>query len=131
MLGGFAANPSYRWLIFTRPSVAGFKRPLTPGSTGQFASVWETRFREDEFIIGARGQLVRHGRSVYFTTCQMLVQELLRAKRDLRMKRYIKKLSKFEALIIDDLGYVQQSREEMEVLLFSVSLSRFSRRGGS
>lgn len=61
----------------------------------------------------------------------MLVQELLRAKRDLRMKRYIKKLSKFEALIIDDLGYVQQSREEMEVLLFSVSLSRFSRRGGS
>jgi DNA replication protein DnaC len=35
----------------------------------------------------------------------MLVQELLRAKRDLRMERWIKKLSKFEALIIDDLGY--------------------------
>ena len=35
-------------------------------------------------------QLVRRGRSVLFTTCQMLVQELLKAKRDLRMERWIK-----------------------------------------
>jgi len=56
----------------------------------------------------------------------MLVQELLRAKRDLRMERTIKKLSKFEALIIDDLGYVQQSREEMEVL-FTLLSERYER----
>ena len=78
-------------------------------------------------LLAALGdQLVRQGRSVLFTTCQMLVQELLRAKRDLRMERWIKKLSKFEALIIDDLGYVQQSREEMEVL-FTLLSERYER----
>jgi len=78
-------------------------------------------------LLSALGdQLVRRGRSVLFTTCQMLVQELLRAKRDLRMERWIKKLSKFEALIIDDLGYVQQSREEMEVL-FTLLSERYER----
>ena len=78
-------------------------------------------------LLAALGdQLVRRGRSVLFTTCQMLVQELLRAKRDLRMERWIKKLSKFEALIIDDLGYVQQSREEMEVL-FTLLSERYER----
>ena len=56
----------------------------------------------------------------------MLVQELLRAKRDLRIERWIRKLSKFEALIIDDLGYVQQSREEMEVL-FTLLSERYER----
>ncbi len=61
-----------------------------------------------------------------FTTCQMLVQELLRAKRDLRLEKLIKKLSRYEALIIDDLGYVQQSREEMEVL-FTLMAERYER----
>jgi DNA replication protein DnaC len=71
-------------------------------------------------------QLVRRARSVCFTTCQLLVQELLRAKRDLRLERLIKKLQKYEALIIDDLGYVQQSREEMEVL-FTLLSERYER----
>ena len=71
-------------------------------------------------------QLVKQGRSVCFSTCQMLVQELLRAKRDLRLERLIKKLSKYEALMIDDVGYVQQSREEMEVL-FTLLAERYER----
>jgi len=71
-------------------------------------------------------QLVRQGRSVCFTTCQLLVQELLRAKRDLRLERLLKTLHKYEALIIDDLGYVQQSREEMEVL-FTLLAERYER----
>ena len=71
-------------------------------------------------------QLVKQGRAVLFSTCQMLVQELLRAKRDLRLERVIKKLHRFEALIIDDLGYVQQSREEMEVL-FTLLSERYER----
>jgi len=79
-------------------------------------------------LLSALGdQLVKQGRSVCFSTCQMLVQELLRAKRDLRLERVIKKLHKFEALIIDDLGYVQQSREEMEVL-FTLLSERYERR---
>jgi DNA replication protein DnaC len=71
-------------------------------------------------------QLARQGRTVLFTTCQLLVQELLRAKRDLRLEKLIKKLSRFEALIIDDLGYVQQSRDEMEVL-FTLMAERYER----
>ncbi len=78
-------------------------------------------------LLSALGdQLVRQGRSVCFSTCQMLVQELLRAKRDLRLERLVKKLQKFEALIIGDLGYVQQSREEMEVL-FTLLAERYER----
>jgi DNA replication protein DnaC len=59
-------------------------------------------------------QLVLQGYPVLFTTCSLLVQELLAAKRDLKLERFLKKLAGFPALIIDDLGYVQQSREEME-----------------
>ena len=49
----------------------------------------------------------------------LLVQQLLIAKRDLRLAKVITKLGSFDGLIIDDLGYVQQTREEMEVLLRS------------
>jgi DNA replication protein DnaC len=78
-------------------------------------------------LLSALGdQLVKQGRSVCFTTCQMLVQDLLRAKRDLRLERVLKQLHKFEALILDDLGYVQQSREEMEVL-FTLLSERYER----
>ncbi|MCO6457038.1 MAG: IS21-like element helper ATPase IstB [Pirellulaceae bacterium] len=71
-------------------------------------------------------QLVQRGRSVFFTTCSLLVQQLLVAKRDLRLARQIKRLATFDALIIDDLGYVQQSREEMEVL-FTLLAERYER----
>ena len=71
-------------------------------------------------------QLILRGRSILFTTCSLLVQQLLIAKRDLRLSNYLKRLSRFEGLIIDDLGYVQQSREEMEVL-FTLLAERYER----
>jgi len=78
-------------------------------------------------LLAALGeQLARQGRSVLFTTCSFLVQELLTAKRDLKLERCLKRLAGFEALIIDDLGYVQQSREEMEVL-FTLLAERYER----
>jgi DNA replication protein DnaC len=78
-------------------------------------------------LLSALGdQLVRQGRSVLLATCSLLVQELLLAKRDLKLDRTIKRLASFEALIIDDLGYVQQSREEMEVL-FTLLAERYER----
>jgi DNA replication protein DnaC len=69
---------------------------------------------------------VRSGRKVLFSPCSLLVQDLLIAKRDLKLSRYLKRLSTFEVLIIDDLGYVQQSREEMEVL-FTLLAERYER----
>lgn len=68
----------------------------------------------------------RQGRKVFFSTCSLLVQDLLIAKRDLKLSRFLKRLSGFEALIIDDLGYVQQGREEMEVL-FTLLAERYER----
>jgi DNA replication protein DnaC len=60
-------------------------------------------------LLSALGeQLIHRGRTVLFATCGLLVQELLAAKRDLRLERLLKRLGGFEALIVDDLGYVQQ-----------------------
>jgi DNA replication protein DnaC len=72
-------------------------------------------------------ELVRQqGRRILFTTTSLLVQELLKAKRDLTLKSFLKQLSRWEGLLIDDLGYVQQSREEMEVL-FTLLAERYER----
>jgi len=77
-------------------------------------------------LCGLAQDLVRAGRQVYFTTSSLLVQELLVAKRDLKLSRVLKRLAGFEVLLIDDLGYVQQSREEMEVL-FTLLAERYER----
>lgn len=78
-------------------------------------------------LVSALGQeLIRRGRRVAFSTCVRLVQDLLRAKKDLRLSRAIRKLAYYEALVIDDIGYVQQSREEMEVL-FTLLAERYER----
>lgn len=61
-------------------------------------------------------ELINIDKRIFFTPCSLLVQELLVAKRDLVLPRMLKKLAKYDALLIDDIGYVQQSREEMEVL---------------
>jgi DNA replication protein DnaC len=71
-------------------------------------------------------ELVQAGRRVLFTKCSLLVQELLKAKRDLELKGFLRELSRWEGLVIDDLGYVQQSREEMEVL-FTLLAERYER----
>ena len=71
-------------------------------------------------------ELVRRGYTVLFRPCELLVQELLRAKRDLDIARVLKKLRHYQVIIVDDIGYVQQSREEMEVL-FSLLSDRYER----
>jgi DNA replication protein DnaC len=78
-------------------------------------------------LLCAIGQeLIHLGRRVLFSTCGLLVQELLIAKRDLKLARTLKRLSRFNPLIIDDIGYVQQNREEMEVL-FTLLADRYER----
>jgi DNA replication protein DnaC len=64
------------------------------------------------------------GRKIKYTTCGLLVQDLLVAKRELQLRQVIKNLAKYEGLMIDQMGYVQQSREEMEVL-FTVLAERY------
>lgn len=72
-------------------------------------------------------ELVRRGHRVLFTATFALVQRLLAAKRDLKLERELLALDSFDAVILDDLGYVQQSRDEMEVL-FTFLAERYERR---
>ena len=69
---------------------------------------------------------IKRNRKMLFTTCSILVQNLLIAKRDLKLPAMLKKLSKYDGLVIDDIGYVQQSREEMEIL-FILLAERYER----
>jgi len=71
-------------------------------------------------------ELARRGRRVYFSACDLMVQQLLRAKRELELDKLLKKLSRFDALMIDDFGYVKQDRDEMEVL-FTLLAHRYER----
>jgi DNA replication protein DnaC len=78
-------------------------------------------------LLQAVGQeLIRKGRRIFFTSCEMLVQELLIAKRDLKLSKLIKKYARYEGMIIDDLGYIRQTREEMEVV-FTLLAERYER----
>ena len=78
-------------------------------------------------LLCAIGQeLVHQSRRVLFASCNLLVQQLLLAKQELSLPRVLKRLSKYDALIIDDIGYVQQNREEMEVL-FVLLAERYER----
>jgi DNA replication protein DnaC len=72
-------------------------------------------------------ELVRRGRRVWFTPTFSLVQKLLAAKRDLRLEKELAALDVFDAVILDDIGYVQQDRDEMEVL-FTFLAQRYERR---
>ena len=55
-----------------------------------------------------------------------LVERLLQAKRDLSLSRELRKLDRIECLILDDIGYVQHDRAEMEVL-FALLAQRYER----
>src|SRR5579859_5647897 len=71
--------------------------------------------------------LIAHGHTVLWTTTATLVQRLLAAKRDLRLPKELAKLDRVACLILDDIGYVQQNREEREVL-FTLLAERYERR---
>ncbi len=72
-------------------------------------------------------ELVRNGRRVLFSSTSLLVQRLLVAKRELELERLLKQLDRYDAVLLDDLGYVQQDRTEMEVL-FTFLSERYERR---
>jgi DNA replication protein DnaC len=72
-------------------------------------------------------ELILLGHAVLYTSTYALVQRLLAAKRDLRLPQEVAKLDRFACLILDDIGYVQQDREEMEVF-FTLLAERYERK---
>jgi len=104
---------------------------LGPILSGQVKILMEGAFvgrRENVLCFGGPGsgkthlmcavaqELAQMGMSVHYAPCSLLVQELLLAKSQLQLPKAIRRLRMNAALLIDDIGYVQQSREEMEVL---------------
>ena len=74
-----------------------------------------------------RELILRHRYAVLFTPTFKLVQQLLCAKKNLRLEAELKRLDRYPVVILDDIGYVQQDREEMEVL-FTFLAERYERR---
>lgn len=72
-------------------------------------------------------ELVRRGRSVFYAPTYQVVQDLLAAKRDLALPRALRRYDAFDLVVLDDLGYVQQSVDEAEVL-FTLLAERYERR---
>ena len=80
----------------------------------------------DQKLCAIAHELIQNGKRVYFIKCSFLVEMLLKAKKELKLDKALKKLTKYEAVIIDDIGYVQYNREEMEVL-FTLLAQRYER----
>jgi DNA replication protein DnaC len=114
---------------------------LPPKAAQQIRSLLEGGFvgrHENVLIFGNHGsgkthaacalgqELIRSGTKVTFASCDLMVQDLLAAKKELKLRSFLKKISRYEVLILDDIGYVQYSREEMEVL-FVLLAERYER----
>jgi len=67
------------------------------------------------------------GRKVYYTTAAQLIQNLLKAKAELKLNDFIKKFDYFAILIIDDLSYLPCDKEETDVL-FTLLSTRYEMR---
>lgn len=78
-------------------------------------------------LAGIAQELIHRGHRILFQSCQLLVQDLLAAKQELCLGKALKRLRRYEAVIIDDIGYVQQDRAEMEVL-FALLADRYENR---
>jgi DNA replication protein DnaC len=84
--------------------------------------------RGKSHLLSAIGhELVQRGYSVLFVPTFKLVHQLLQAKRDLTLLAAMRRLDQFDAVLLDDIGYTQQNREEMEVL-FNFLAERYERR---
>lgn len=79
-------------------------------------------------LVAAIGhELVMRGFSVLFVAAYALVQRLLASRRVYDLEKTLKALDSHDVVIIDDIGYIQQDRDEMEVL-FTFLAERYERR---
>lgn len=70
--------------------------------------------------------LIEQSIRVKFTSSTALVQQLQKAREELNLDAALKKLDKYELLILDDIGYVKKSDSESQVL-FELIAHRYER----
>lgn len=102
------------------------------------APVWLER-AENLLLFGASGvgkthlaagvarRMVELGKRVKFFSAIALVQQLQQAKLQLHLQSALKKLDRFDLLILDDVGYVKKSEAETSVL-FELIAHRYERK---
>jgi DNA replication protein DnaC len=61
-----------------------------------------------------------------FVSCYGLVNELIEARQDKELQRLLQRYSRYDVLILDELGYVPFSKEGSE-LLFQVLAERYEK----
>ena len=61
--------------------------------------------------------LQSESRSFYLKTGSFILIKFIVVRKELELSKKLKKLFQFYAVIIDAIGYVQQSKEEIEILL--------------
>ena len=71
--------------------------------------------------------VVERGKRAQFFAATTLVQQLQQAKLQLQLPATLKKLDRFDLLVIDDLGYVKKSEAETSVL-FELIAHRYERK---
>jgi DNA replication protein DnaC len=82
-------------------------------------------------LLAALGhELILQGQPVLWASTASLMQRLLAAKRELRLPQELARLDRYACVILDDIGYVQHDRDEMEVL-FTLLAERYERRSGA
>jgi len=89
-------------------------------------AVGPTGSGKTHLLAGLGHQLVHLGYRVIFYSSGALVEALMGAKQTQELPAFMRQLMRFDALIIDGLGYVKHSREEME-LLFYLLAERYER----
>lgn len=70
--------------------------------------------------------LIEQSIRVKFTSSTALVQQLQKSREELSLEDALKKLDKYELLILDDIGYVKKSDSESQVL-FELIAHRYER----
>ena len=67
------------------------------------------------------------GRKVFYITAAALMQNLLKAKSELKLNEFIRKMDRFEILLVDDISYIPCAREETDAL-FTLLSARYEMR---
>lgn len=66
-------------------------------------------------------ELCIKGKKVLFQTCCTLVQELVKAKNNVTLVNYFKRMMGYDLIILDELGYIPFERGEAELLFQFIS----------
>ena len=72
-------------------------------------------------------RLLEKGTRVFFMPTTAMVQKLQQARRDYKLPDYLARLSRFDVLILDDIGYVKKDEAETSVL-FELIAQRYENR---